>query len=127
MTSIKLLVVEDTAIARKIIQVTLAPLGYSIDMAVDGKEAIKLFTENSYDFVFMDLGLPDMNGIEVTKKLRKLEKERGSSIIPIVALTAHHTEEDKDRGLAVGMQEFILKPLSKEVAQATINKYVNKE
>lgn len=128
MTSIKLLVVEDTEIARKIIRVTLAPLGYSIDMAVDGKEAVKFFTENSYDFVFMDLGLPDMNGIEVTKELRKLEKERGRSVlVPIVALTAHHTEEDKDRGLAAGMQEFILKPLSKDVAQTTINKYVNKE
>ncbi len=125
MTRIKLLVVEDTAIARKIIQVTLAPLGYSIDMAVDGKEAIALFKENSYDFVFMDLGLPDMNGIEVTRELRKLEKN-GSSV-PIVALTAHHTEEDKALSLAAGMQEFILKPLSKEVAQAIINKYVIKE
>lgn len=127
MISIKLLVVEDTVIARKIIQVTLAPLGYSIDMAVDAKEAIKLFKENSYDFVFMDLGLPGMNGIEVTKELRKQEKARGSSVVPIVALTAHHTEEDKELGLAAGMQEFILKPLSKEVAQATINKYVIKK
>jgi CheY-like chemotaxis protein len=126
MTSIKLLVVEDTAIARKIIQVTLAPLGYPIDMAVDGKEAIKLFKENSYDFVFMDLGLPDMNGIEVAKELRKLEKERGSSAVPIVALTAHHTEEDKTLGLAAGMQEFILKPLTKEIAQSIISKYVKK-
>lgn len=127
MTSIKVLVVEDTEIARKIIQLTLAPLGYSIDMAVDGKEAIKLFKENSYDFIFMDLGLPDMNGIEVTKELRELEKQRGSLLVPIVAFTAHHTEENKDRGLAAGMQDFVLKPLSKEVAQTTINKYINKE
>ena len=120
--SIKLLVVEDTPIARKVIQMTLESLGYSIDMAVDGKEAIQLFKKNHYDLVFMDLGLPDISGIEVTKELRKLEKDGNS--VPIVALTAHHTEEDKERGLAAGMQDFILKPLSKEVAQATINKYV---
>lgn len=125
--SISLLVVEDAEIARKVIKMTLAPLGYSIDMAVDGKEAIQLFKKNHYDFVFMDLGLPDISGIEVTKKLRELELEEGRKSVPIVALTAHHTEEDKKLGLAAGMQEFMLKPLKKEEAQAIIEKYVKKQ
>jgi two-component system, OmpR family, aerobic respiration control sensor histidine kinase ArcB len=122
--SIKLLVVEDIPIARKMVQIILTQLGYQFDMAENGAEAIRLFKENHYDFVFMDLGLPDINGIEVTKELRKLEE--GGNSVPIVALTAHHTEKDKERGLAVGMQEFLLKPLTKEIAQSTINKYVKK-
>ena len=121
--NIKLLAVEDTAIARKMIQITLSSLGYSVDMAVDGTEAIRLFKENNYDLVFMDLGLPDIHGIEVSKELQKIESKQS---IPIVALTAHHTEEDKELGLAAGMKEFILKPLTKEAAESVINKYVKK-
>ncbi len=121
---IKLLVVEDVPIARKMIQIILTQLGYQFDMTENGAETMQLFKENHYDLVFMDLGLPDINGIEVAKELRKLEE--GGSSVPIVALTAHHTEQDKKRGLAAGMQEFMLKPLTKEIAQSIINKYIKK-
>lgn len=122
---IKILVVEDTEIVRKVMQITLSSLGYHVDIAINGSEAIRLFEKNDYDIVFMDLGLPDISGIEVTKELRRIEGVKSS--IPIIALTAHHTELDKELGLAAGIRESVLKPLTKEMAQVTINKYVTKK
>jgi two-component system aerobic respiration control sensor histidine kinase ArcB len=122
--SIKVLVVEDYFMAITVVKVVLTQLGYEFDIAENGADAIELFKKNKYDFVFMDIGLPDMSGIDVTKKLRELEKT-GSSV-PIVALTAHDEESYKILGLEAGMQEFVLKPLTKEVAQSIINKYVKK-
>ncbi|HEY2566693.1 MAG TPA: response regulator [Candidatus Aquirickettsiella sp.] len=121
---IKILVVEDSEIVRKVIEITLSSLSYNVDIAINGLEAIRLFKKNDYDIVFMDLGLPDISGIEVTKELRRFEEVQNS--IPIIALTAHHTKLDKELGLTAGIQEFVLKPLTKEMAQATINKYVEK-
>lgn len=121
---IKILVVEDTEIVRKVMQITLSSLGYNVDIAINGSEAIRLFKENAYDIVFMDLGLPDINGIEVVKELRRIEGVKNT--VPIIALTAHHTELDKELGLAAGIQEFVLKPLTKEIAQVTISKYIAK-
>lgn len=122
---IKILVVEDTEIVRKVMQITLSSLGYHVDIAINGSDTIRLFKENDYEIVFMDLGLPDINGIEVVKELRRIEGVK--NLVPIIALTAHHTELDKELGLAAGIQEFVLKPLTKEMAQATINKYLTKK
>ncbi|WP_218813352.1 response regulator [Rickettsiella endosymbiont of Dermanyssus gallinae] len=123
--SIKLLVVEDDLMARIVAKSILTQLGYEFDIAENGEEAMELFKKNKYDFVFMDIGLPGMSGIDATRKLRELEKTGNS--VPIVALTAHAEESYKTLGLEAGMQEFVLKPLTKEVAQAIINKYVKKQ
>jgi DNA-binding response OmpR family regulator len=120
--SIKILVVEDTEILRKVIQITLSSLGYEVDIAINGSEAIRLFEKNDYDIVFMDLGLPDLNGVEVVKELRRIEGVKNP--VPIIALTAHCTELDKELGLTAGIQEFVSKPLTKEIAQVIISKYI---
>ncbi len=119
----KILVVEDNVIAQKVIQITLVKLNCCVNIAKKGEEAIQLFQKNRYDIIFVDLGLPDMTGIELVKNLRAIEKNKP---IPIIALTAHYTESDKKLGLAAGIQAFILKPLTKERVEAIINTYIPK-
>lgn len=119
----KILVVEDVPIAQKMIKAMLATMGHEIDVASDGAESVKKFKENSYAFIFMDIGLPDFDGCEATRRIRKIE-EKTQTHVPIVALTAHLASEARDGALESGMDDFLNKPLTKEKAETVINKHV---
>lgn len=120
--TIKTLLVEDVLVAQKIARMTLEELGCQVDVAENGQTALKLFKENKYDIVFMDLGLPDMNGFDVTLQVRKIENNENH--VPIIALTANFDDSDKLRCFEVGMDDFMLKPIVKENGQLKINKFV---
>lgn len=123
MNNINALVVEDVEIAQKIAKLTLMGLGCRVDIAEDGRKALQLYKENKYDIIFMDIGLPDINGLEVTKKIREIEFN--NKHMPVIALTANCDETDKPRYLAAGIDEIILKPITKENSQAMIDKYMH--
>src|SRR5690348_15265429 len=95
---IKILFVEDEPIVRMITCAMLVELGYMLDSAINGKEALTKFF-NGYDLIFMDLGLPDISGIEVTAEIRRLESIQKHT--PIVAYTAYTDEIVKSECLAV--------------------------
>ena len=120
--TIKVLVVEDDTLARTIASLILKQLNCEIVFAETGVEAINKLEKNSYDLVFMDIGLPDINGVEVTKKVRILN----TNSFPIVALTANYDESHKSTCIEAGMQDFLNKPLTKEKAQTIIDKWVTK-
>ena len=120
MNSVSLLVVEDHEIQQKVVKMILVSLGYAVDIAENGKKALAMFKKNEYDLIFMDIGLPDMSGAEVTKEIRAIENKE--SHIPIVALTANYDESNHLTCLEAGMDDFILKPLQKEAGQKMINK-----
>lgn len=121
----KILVVEDNIIAQKVASMLLNTMNCDVDLACSGQEAIQQIKNNHYDLIFMDIGLGDGDdGYEVTKKIRKLEKENEHT--PIVALTAHAAEENKELCIEAGMDAVLLKPITKKHAWQILTTYVKK-
>lgn len=119
--SYALLLVEDNYISQKVAKTSLEKDGYNnLDIAENGKVAVRLCGEKEYHIILMDIRMPLMDGIEATEKIRELEKlhpERQPA--HIVALTAHSTTDDKERCLAAGMDDYISKPFRQaELARA---------
>lgn len=108
-----ILVVEDNAIAQKVAKSILGQFNCSADIAESGRAAIDLWKNNSYDLIFMDIGLPDMDGYEVTHRIRVQELVKKTHI-PIIALTAHAGDENKKRCIEAGMNAVLSKPLTRQ-------------
>ena len=106
----KVLVVDDNPVNQKLACALLAKLGCQVDTAGDGEEAVAKVNETQYGLVFMDCVMPGMDGFEATAAIRNLA-DRLRSTIPIVALTASATPEDRERCFAVGMNDFLTKPI----------------
>lgn len=119
----RILVVEDNVIAATVVSNMLSSLNCQIDVAEDGKKAVQLAQENEYDLVFMDIGLPGIDGYEATRRIRLIEQNKGTHI-PIIALTAHVDEENKQRCLEIGMNAVIAKPLAKDRAEDILNAFI---
>ena len=109
-----ILVVEDNPANQMFMKVILNKMGIKFDIANDGIEAIKKFKENKYDLILMDENMPNMNGIEATKKIREIEKEENLDHTIIVALTANALEGDRERFILAGMDYYLSKPLDVE-------------
>jgi CheY-like chemotaxis protein len=106
----KILIVEDDPVNQKVIELLLNHFGYKVDIAATSQQALKLFQEQSYHGVFMDLGLPDGSGIELTEIFRRHEKEHMASHTAIIALTAS-SQTLKSACLLAGMDDFLVKPI----------------
>jgi signal transduction histidine kinase/GAF domain-containing protein len=106
-----IIVVEDNPINQKLAKAFLAKLGYTIDFANDGLEALEMIPQGNYSLAFMDMQMPRMDGVTSTEKIRN---EMGSNAPLFVAMTANVFKEDKLRCLKVGMVEFIAKPFKIE-------------
>lgn len=104
--NIKILIVEDDRAVRNLISTTLQINDYEYDLAIDGKNALQLMTSNKYDIVFIDLGLPDIDGIEIIKKFRDF------STTPIIVISARTHDEDKIEALDAGADDFLTKPFN---------------
>jgi two-component system aerobic respiration control sensor histidine kinase ArcB len=120
-----ILVVEDNPINQKVIHSMLTGLGCKVDMASNGKEAIKRFKKHEYDLIFMDLGLPDMDGLQVTKALLELQIKLERKPVPIVALTAHVMESDHKNCRNAGMSDIITKPIMRAQLVELLTKITN--
>lgn len=121
--SLHLLLVEDVEIAQKIASMALENLGFTVDVAASGETALDMFQQNQYDFIFMDIGLPGMDGLDTTRAIRQIEQP--GMHVPIVALTANYDTSHKPMCLDSGMDEFLSKPLTKDKAQEMINKLIH--
>ncbi len=109
--SLKVLVAEDVELNQKIAKRLLEKHGHRVTIAGDGKEAVALFEREEFDFIFMDVQMPVMDGLEATRAIRELEKVRGGHV-PIAAMTAFAQKEDADRCLREGMDGYLSKPVS---------------
>ncbi len=118
----KILVVEDNRINQKIAEKMLSKLGLTCDIAVDGLEGLKALTSKDYSLIFMDIQMPVMDGINATKKI--IEKY-GIERPTIVAMTANVFQEDRDRCMAAGMDDFIAKPIDIAEIIRVLSKYDN--
>jgi CheY-like chemotaxis protein len=109
-----ILLVEDNLINQKIVILSIQDLVKSIDLAVNGKEAIDKFVKSRYDIVLMDIQMPVMDGMVATKKIREIESSTNTNV-PIIAITANALSGDREKCLAVGMDDYISKPFQVDV------------
>lgn len=117
--SLKILLVEDERIAMLVHSKMLEKLGYQPDVAENGQQALSLATKK-YDLILMDIGLPDMTGIEVTAEIR--QHEDSSHRAHIVGVTGYSLEEVEAQCLAAGMDAIIAKPMPTEKLSEILNK-----
>lgn len=104
------LVVEDYAPNLMVVTAMLDDIGYTYDTAENGLQAVRKFQQGLYDVILMDVQMHEMDGIESTRRIRLLEKAQDRAPIPIIAMTAHVLEKDKNLCLEAGMNDFIPKP-----------------
>jgi len=107
----KVLLVEDNPLVQKVHRMMLQKVGCEVDTAADGKMALQL-SENTYDLILMDIGLPGMNGLEVTSQIRQREETTNATHTPIITLTAYSDEEARSNSLAAGSDEVLTKPIA---------------
>ena len=121
-TNLKILVAEDNAINQKVAKTLFKNIGYEVDFAVNGIDVIKKIESLNYDIIFMDIMMPEMDGIEATAKLR----ESGSKI-PIIAMTANIAKDEKNKAIANGMNDYITKPVKIDVVRKILIKLFSEE
>lgn len=119
----RVLLVEDQHLAAKVAESFITEQGCSVDVATNGAEALDAIKKNKYELIFMDIGLPDISGNELTKQIRAQEWKLDQHV-PIVALTAHIDSENKQTCIASGMDAVLSKPLTKSTAKDIINAFV---
>ena len=103
---------------------TLEKLGYRADVVPNGKEALQAVQEGGHDLVLMDCQMPIMDGFAATREIRKYEDGNGGSMIPIIAMTASAMKGDREKCLAVGMNDYITKPIRVEELIAAIERHL---
>ena len=116
-----ILLAEDSEINASIVYNHLSDMGHSVDVATDGNTALYAMHKHTYDIIFMDINMPVMDGLEATKEWRKLEPEQRS--LPIIALTARATAEDRRLCMTAGMNDFMTKPVNAEQLKDIIEKH----
>ena len=118
---IKALLVEDNKTNQIFMEAIFEMMNITFDIANDGLESINIFKQNKYDVILMDENMPNMNGIEATKKILQYEKENSLVHTPIIALTANALKGDRERFLEAGMDEYISKPLDTNKLAEVLN------
>jgi PAS domain S-box-containing protein len=110
----RILLVEDNPINQKVAQAMLKKFGHSVDMAVNGRKALEILRRVSYDLVLMDCQMPEMDGFEATRRIRKKIEGCLNPDVPIIAMTANAMEGDRERCLEAGMNDYLAKPVRTE-------------
>ena len=120
--SVRILLAEDNPVNQKLAKMMLTKAGYQVEIAGNGREAVDKFSSSpdDFDIIFMDIQMPEMDGMEATKEIRK----RGYAVIPIIALTAHAMKGDREKCIEAGMDDHITKPVKRENIFEILEKYV---
>ena len=119
----RLLLVEDNHTNQQVAVSTLAQMGYKIESVANGREALDALRAADYDLVFMDCHMPEMDGFEATAEIRR--QETATRRTPIIAMTASALPEDRARCLAVGMDDYLTKPLHRHELRAVLERWLN--
>lgn len=117
----EVLIVDDNEANLRLLELQLQELGHSVTKATDGREAVDLCNQHQFDLIFLDIQLPGIDGIEVTRIIR----ERQAIAPPIVGLTAHATREERQSYLEAGMSEVVLKPIRMEKLKTVLYRQIN--
>ncbi len=122
--SVHILLAEDNPINQKVALRMLHSLGYTVDVALNGRDAVEALTKFNYDLVLMDCMMPDVDGYEATALIRDPNTAVLNHNVPIIAMTANALAEDRDSCLKAGMDDYLAKPVKKEVLAATLEKWL---
>ncbi len=123
--SVRILLAEDNPMNQKLAHYMLTKAGYQLEVANNGRETVEKYTAapERYNLIFMDVHMPEMDGLEATRVLRN----RGYAEIPIIAMTADAMKEDREKCLQVGMNDYMSKPIKREEVFTMIQKWVIKD
>ena len=121
----RILLVEDNAINQKVALHQLKMLGYSADVAADGQEAVDALSMTNYDLVLMDCLMPNMSGFQATTIIRDQSSAVLNHNVPVIAMTANAMNEDRDNCLEAGMDDYVSKPVKKELLDALLKKWLS--
>jgi signal transduction histidine kinase/HPt (histidine-containing phosphotransfer) domain-containing protein len=125
---LRILLVDDNEINQKVAARILGQIGYQPDLAENGLKALAALDEKIYDLIFMDLMMPEMDGLEATRKIRERQKNSAAQLnysgrIIVVAMTAHAMQGDREKCLAAGMDDYLSKPIRPGDIRGIIEKW----
>ena len=118
----RILVVEDNRVNQRLIVAILKKLGHHVTLANSGHEALECIGTQTFDLVLMDIQMPEMDGVETTRKIRE-RQAHGDLRLPIIALTAHAMAGDRERYLAAEMDDYLTKPIQRNELIAAIDRH----
>lgn len=120
----RILLVEDTKANQLVIKALLTKLGIAVDIAENGRIAVEKVAGASYDLIFMDGQMPEMDGYEATRKIRKHENASNAPHRTIIAMTAGVTPGDREACLDAGMDDYVAKPISEAILRAILDRWL---
>jgi CheY-like chemotaxis protein len=119
----RILLAEDNPVNQKVAITVLKKLGLQADLARNGREALEAVKAASFDLILMDCQMPEMDGFEATRQIRRMED--GKVHVPIVAMTANALAGDKERCLEVGMDDYVPKPITIESVREALKRWLS--
>lgn len=122
---INVLLVEDNPMSQKVASIMLKEFGCKVNLAESGYEALMKIRLEKFDIIFLDIGLPDMNGCALAKEILSLENNANNKT-PLIALTAHALEEDRKVFLQAGISDILVKPITFDSARSILLKWTDK-
>ncbi|MFO7867206.1 MAG: response regulator [Candidatus Aminicenantes bacterium] len=123
-SKVRILLAEDNLTNQEVALGILKKLGFSADVAANGREAVQALEKAPYDLVLMDIQMPEMNGIEATRAIRSGKTGVLNPKIPIIAMTAHAMKGDRELLIEAGMNDYISKPIAPQVLEETLEKWL---
>jgi len=127
LSAVRILLAEDNITNQQVALGILRKLGLSADAVANGTEALKALESIPYDLVLMDVQMPEMDGYEATQQIRNPQSAVANHGIPIIAMTAHAMQGDRERCLEAGMNDYVTKPVSPQALVEALEKWLPKE
>ena len=121
---LQVLLAEDTEMNRMLVRILLTRMGFEVDEAENGQQAVDALARKRYDLVLMDCMMPVMDGDEATRILRAREAEAGQERVPVIALTASAIAGDRERCRQAGMDDYLSKPFQVDDFTAIVQRYL---
>ena len=123
-TGQRLLLVEDNEVNRRIALRFLEKAGFMVDSVTNGRAAVTAIATGDYALALMDVQMPELDGLEATAEVRKMESAAGRRRLPIIAMTANAMNGDRERCLAAGMDDYLSKPVSAHAMELKVRNWL---
>ncbi|MEW6259889.1 MAG: PAS domain S-box protein [Thermodesulfobacteriota bacterium] len=125
--NVRILLADDNLINQQVALGILKKLGYQADIVGNGREVLDALKTASYDLIFMDVQMPEMDGLEAVRHIRDPNSPIFNRNVPIIAMTAHDTREDRENCLEAGMNDYVTKPVTAKVLAEVLEKWLTVE